>query len=342
MKVGLLFAGQGSQYAGMGKDLYEHSHKAREVFDLAGEQIRKWCFEGSEEELQKTHITQPCVYTVTMAAYEAFFESLSREEPELLGKMEVEGIAGFSLGEYSALTVAGSIKDIKTGIDIVSKRGKWMYEAGLDEAGHELGGMVAALGDRNEILECVEHTRGEGILEGVNFNSPKQTVVAGDRESLERFKEEAKKRKIKAIPLNVSTAFHSPMMLPASKKMKELLTENPLVMPNQKVYSNVTAEDIRTEAAKHVECSSIEDDEKMGKTGAYLAELESNQLKCPVYWQEIVEKMIANGVEAFIEFGPGNVLTGINKKINKDILSVNVQDIESMKEAVEKIKEALC
>ena len=199
MKIGIVFAGQGAQYSGMGKDLYETYPEAKTIFDMAGDQVKAWCFEGDEETLKQTHVTQPTIYTTTMAAYEAFMAEIKKQA--MTDDLEVVALAGFSLGEYSALTAAGAIDEISKGIDIVSKRGVLMQQAGLDEEGNAKGGMAAGIGDRKAILEAVEDAREDGILEGVNFNSPVQTVVAGDKAALKRFRRAAKAKGVKAIPL---------------------------------------------------------------------------------------------------------------------------------------------
>ena len=217
MKIGTTFAGQGAQYPGMGKDLYDNYEAAKNVFDMAGDQIKEWCFDGDAETLKQTHVTQPTVYTVTMAAYEAFLEALEKEG--LKDDIEIIGYAGFSLGEYAALTAAGAIGEIKTGMEIVTKRGQMMNEAGLGPDGQPMGKMAAAMAKRPQVLEAVEEARGDGILEGVNFNSPSQTVVAGDKDAIARFMDVAKEKKIRAKELPVGTAFHSPMMIPAAPRM---------------------------------------------------------------------------------------------------------------------------
>ncbi len=329
MKIGLIFAGQGAQYTGMGKELYDHSEKAKEIMDLAGDQIKEWCFEGTKEMLRQTHITQPCVYTVTMAAYEALFEEIGKRDASLIDSLEIVGLAGFSLGEYAALTAAGTIDDIRKGMDIVTKRGTWMNEAGLDKDGVQRGSMIAAFGDRQAILDCVADVKADGILQGVNFNSPVQTVVAGDKESLERFKAEAKARKIKAIPLSVGTAFHSEMMKPAAAKLQDLLLKSGLKAPNKRVYSDVTAEDMM-KGAEGLDEAGV---------GSFIAELMGRQAMSPVYWQEIIENMAAEGVECLIEIGPGTTLCGIAKKINSDILTLNIQDMESLQNTVKTLME---
>lgn len=329
MKIGLIFAGQGAQYTGMGKELYDNSKKAKEIMDLAGEQVKEWCFEGTKEMLRQTHITQPCIYTVTMAAYEALIEEIEKQDASLLDSLEIVGLAGFSLGEYAALTAAGTISDIRKGMEIVTNRGTWMNEAGLDEDGIQRGSMVAAFGDRQAILDCVASVKEDGILQGVNFNSPVQTVVAGDKESLERFRTEAKSRKIKAIPLSVGTAFHSEMMAPAAAKLQEFLMGCELKAPNKKVYSDITAEDMMKGA------------EGLDEAGVstFIAELMGKQAMSPVYWQEIIENMAADGVECVIEIGPGTTLCGIVKKIKEDMLTLHVQDLESLQNTVKTLIE---
>lgn len=316
MKTGILFAGQGAQYTGMGNSLYENSQAARDIFDEAGEEIKEWCFNGTKEMLRMTQITQPCIYTVTMAAYAALVEELAK-----LGSNppEIVGLAGFSLGEYAALTAAGSIDDYKEGIGIVTKRGQWMNEAGLGQDGEPLGGMTAAFGERHHILECVEFSREDGILEGVNFNSPAQTVIAGDKAALERFKIKAKEMgHIKAIPLSVSTAFHSPMMKPSVEKLIKLLEEQDLKQPKVRVYSNVTGKPLEADTN--------------------LAELMGKQAMSPVYWQETIENMVKDGVELFIEIGPGTTLSGIVKKISHEIRTSNVEDKESLDKTISILK----
>lgn len=323
MKIGIVFAGQGAQYSGMGKDLYDAYPQAKEIFDMAGQQVKDWCFEGDEETLKQTHVTQPTIYTTTMAAYEALMAEMA--DQGLDDKLEVTALAGFSLGEYSALTAAGAIDEIAKGIDIVSKRGVLMQQAGLDEEGNAKGGMAAGIGDRASILEAVEAAREDGILEGVNFNSPVQTVVAGDKDALKRFRRAAKERKVKAIPLGVSTAFHSPMMIPAAEQLKAVLTEAELKAPAQKVYANVTAEDMMK-------------DFDGNNAAVYLTEMLAKQAMSPVYWEEIIKKFEADGVEAIVEVGPGKTLTGLTKKTCPEITALNVENVETLTETIETLK----
>ena len=324
MKIGIVFAGQGAQYSGMGKDLYDSYPQAKENFDLAGDQIKEWCFEGDAETLKQTHVTQPTIYTVSMAAYKALLAEL--EKNGLSDKLEIDAVAGFSLGEYSALTAAGVIPKISEGVEIVAQRGTLMQEAGRDEDGNAKGTMAAALGKREKILDLVEQAREDGILEGVNFNSPKQTVVAGDKAAVARFAELAKENRIKAIPLSVSTAFHSPMMIPAAEKLKDVLRQAELKMPEITVYADVTADDIM----KDYDGGDLKD---------YLVEIMAKQAMSPVYWEEIIRRFEADGVKAIIEVGPGTTLSGLTKKTCKEIAALNVENVETLQETIAQLKE---
>ncbi len=324
MKIGIVFAGQGAQYSGMGKDLYDSYPQAKEIFDLAGDQIKEWCFEGDAETLKQTHVTQPTIYTVSMAAYKALLAEL--EKNGLSDKLEIDAVAGFSLGEYSALTAAGVIPKISEGVEIVAQRGTLMQEAGRDENGNAKGTMAAALGKREKILDLVEQAREDGILEGVNFNSPKQTVVAGDKAAVARFAELAKENRIKAIPLSVSTAFHSPMMIPAAEKLKDVLRQAELKMPEITVYADVTADDIM----KDYDGGDLKD---------YLVEIMAKQAMSPVYWEEIIRRFEADGVKAIIEVGPGTTLSGLTKKTCKEIAALNVENVETLQETIAQLKE---
>ena len=324
MKIGIVFAGQGAQYSGMGKDLYDSYPQAKEIFDLAGDQIKEWCFEGDAETLKQTHVTQPTIYTVSMAAYKALLAEL--EKNGLSDKLEIDAVAGFSRGEYSALTAAGVIPKISEGVEIVAQRGTLMQEAGRDEDGNAKGTMAAALGKREKILDLVEQAREDGILEGVNFNSPKQTVVAGDKAAVARFAELAKENRIKAIPLSVSTAFHSPMMIPAAEKLKDVLRQAELKMPEITVYADVTADDIM----KDYDGGDLKD---------YLVEIMAKQAMSPVYWEEIIRRFEADGVKAIIEVGPGTTLSGLTKKTCKEIAALNVENVETLQETIAQLKE---
>ena len=323
MRIGLIFAGQGAQYPGMGKSLSDSSPAAEKIFELAGGEVSDHCFNGSKELLRQTNITQPAIFTVTMAAYEAFMEGLAKIEAYKNGDIEIVAISGFSLGEYAALTASASIDSFQKGLEIVSRRGKLMDKAGKGPDGQPLGGMVATFGNREDILLCVEAARQDGMLSGVNFNSPIQTVVAGDFQALERFMKLGKKERLKSKMLSVSTAFHSPLMEGASKELKELLMDMDLKVPDIKVYSNLTGRDLMEGFSKDKESVS-----------EYLAELMGEQAHSPVYWQEIIEAMADEGIDYFIEIGPGVTLSGLTKKIIPDVNTLNVENQESLEKTL--------
>jgi [acyl-carrier-protein] S-malonyltransferase len=308
----------------MGKSLSDSSPAARKVFELAGEEVSDHCFNGSKELLRQTNVTQPAIFTVTMAAYEAFMEGLAKIESYKKGDIEIVAISGFSLGEYAALTASASIDSFQKGLEIVSRRGNLMDKAGRDHEGQPLGGMVASFGSREDILLCVEAARQDGMLSGVNFNSPIQTVVAGDFQALERYMEICKERRIKSKMLSVSTAFHSPLMEGASKELEELLMDMDLKAPDIKVYSNLTGRDLMESFNKN-----------KGSVSEYLAELMGKQAHSPVYWQEIIEAMAKEGIDYFVEIGPGVTLSGLSKKIISDVNTLNVENQESLEKTLE-------
>ena len=310
----IVFAGQGAQKPGMGKSLYEASTAAREVFDLAGESIKFDCFESDEEHLKQTEVTQPAVYTVDMAAYAALRESVGSSPA---------GVAGFSLGEYAAFTAAGVIGSLEEGLSLVKARSLLMKSA-------VAGAMAAGIGDRDAVLDLVEKTREDDVLEAVNFNSPKQTVVAGDHIAVERFSELAagdRSLGVKAIPLSVSGAFHSPLMQPAAEGFAEVVKDYSFDDPSIPVYLNVTG-------------GTYEDYAKyaVGSSNAKVRALMVCQMQSPVYWQQTIEAMAAAGIKTIIEAGPGKTLTGLVKKIAPEITALNVEDAESLEAAVTYIK----
>lgn len=327
MKIAYVFAGQGAQYPGMGRALYEKYPESRQVFEAAGSRIQELCFSGTPEELKETKNTQPCVYAMTMAAFEAF---------QARTPLRPSAVAGFSLGEYSAMTAAGIITDIETGCTFMENRGRWMGEAGQDQNGNPKGTMAAAIGDKQKVLDCVDAARGGDILVAANFNAPTQTVVSGDIAAVERFTELAKEQKLRVTPLAVGSAFHSPMMEPASGKMAELIAANrEKIQPETEipVYSNLTAAPLALYRAGGA-------GEGSPQTAEDIADAMAKQLMSPVRWVEIVEAMLADGIDTFIEFGPGKTLSGLIKKISRTAQVYRVEDCETLEETLEALKAA--
>ncbi|MDR2355395.1 MAG: ACP S-malonyltransferase [Clostridiales Family XIII bacterium] len=332
MKAGLLFAGQGAQYEGMGKSLYDAYPAARGIFDRAGDEIKRLCFAGTRADLRQTHITQPTVFTVDVAAYAALREGLAREGLAEAdgGGLAIAGLAGFSLGEYAALTAAGCIADFESALALVEKRGAYMAEAGRDAAGEQKGAMLAVFGERQAVLEAVASARAGDILEAVNFNAPTQTVAAGDLAAIDRLRKRVKETDgLKAVPLNVSAAFHSPMMEPASERLAEAVRDMDFSAPRVRVYANTTGRDL-TEGKP----AALSD-------AAWIRARLALQLKSPVYWQETIENMAADGIELFIELGPGQTLTGLVKKISPKARTLNVAEAEGLESALSSIKEEI-
>jgi [acyl-carrier-protein] S-malonyltransferase len=327
--LAVVFAGQGAQKPGMGRDLYEASAAARAVFDRAGEEIKHDCFESDAEYLKQTEVTQPAVYTMDLACLAALEEAVGEAMPNEIC------YAGFSLGEYAALTAAGVIGSFEEGLALVRQRSLLMKEAGTNPDGSPRGAMAAGMGTTEAVLALVEKIRGNDILEAVNFNSPAQTVVAGDTAAVERFAAAAKEDRslgVKAIPLSVSGAFHSPIMAPAAEGLAEALAGYTLSAPKNRVYLNLTGEDI--EAYR----SSIKNIDSITYDAAW-KEVLFRQIQSPVQWQRIVEQMAADGVRALIEVGPGKTLSGLVKKIAPEIEVRHIEDTESLAEALAFVKQ---
>jgi len=314
-RYAVVFAGQGAQKPGMGKSLYETSPAAREIFERAGEAIMYDCFQADAERLALTEVTQPAVYTVDMAAYAAFREGVA-EEPS--------GLAGFSLGEYAAFTAAGAIDSFEEGLALVKARAFVMKEAG-----ERNGAMAAGMGERDAVLSLVGKARGDDVLEAVNYNSPLQTVVAGDAHAVERFASLASADRglgVKAIPLPVSGAFHSPLMKPAADAFTEELKKYSFAEPSLPVYLNVTG-------GSYEEYSIA----AVGTTNAKIKAIMVCQIHNPVFWQQTIEAMKADGIGTVIEVGPGKVLTGLVKKTAPETAALHVEDAESLSEAIKSV-----
>ena len=306
MKTAFVFPGQGSQKVGMLKDLYEVYPIVRECFAQADEalgySISQLCFEGPDTELVKTANTQPAILTASVACYEILKEK--GFTPDIVG--------GHSLGEYSALVAAG-VLDFKDAVYVVHKRGEYMQEAvPLGE-----GAMAAILAlPREEVVRiCGEVNDTVGSVQAVNFNCPGQIVIAGSTKAVEVAAEKMKEAGAKrAVMLPVSAPFHSRLMEPAAKRLQEELDKIEVKDAQIPVVANITGEIL--------------------KDGATIKEALVTQAAAPVLWEDCVATMVDFGVTRFVEVGPGKVLTGFTKKINKAMELTNVEDEASLATAI--------
>jgi [acyl-carrier-protein] S-malonyltransferase len=300
-KTAWVFPGQGSQSVGMCRDLYDSVKSARDVFEQADEAmgfpISRLCFEGPEEELRQTINAQPALVTAGYACLEAAREIGGDKLPA------PSFLAGHSLGEYTALAVA-SVVDFSTAVRLARERGRLMHEAGQKRA----GAMSAILGlDEATVADVCQKT--DTIL--ANINCPGQIVISGAAENITKAMELATDAGAsRAIPLQVSGAFHSPLMQPAVEGMVKYLDATTFKTPSIPVIGNVTALPLSTP-------DEVKD------------ELH-RQLLSPVQWQRSIEYMINYGVTTFVEIGPGRVLTGLIRRINKEVTTQNIGDLAAV------------
>ena len=298
-----IFPGQGSQYAGMGKDLAANFRVAADVFAEADEalgfSLSRLCFEGPEEDLKLTATTQPAILTASVAALRVV-----QAEAGLVPSY----LAGHSLGEYSALVAAGSLSLVDA-VRTVRSRGTFMQEA----VPVGVGAMAAILSVEPDVLAeiCAEAAQGE-VVSPANFNSPGQIVIAGHATAVNRAIEIAKGKGFrKAMLLPVSAPFHCSLMKPAADRLAEVLTQVAVGALAQPVVTNV-------EALANGDSSRVR-------------ELLVTQVCAPVQWAQSVEEMVRLGVVTFIEIGPGKVLSGLVKRISKESATFNVEDMAGVK-----------
>jgi [acyl-carrier-protein] S-malonyltransferase len=301
-KVAYVFPGQGAQTVGMGKDLYDSFDSIKVLFKQAdaavGFPLSRICFEGPEEELRKTSNAQPALVAVSIACLKAAQEVAGKTLPAPIF------MAGHSLGEYTALAAANAI-DFGTAVYLAKERGRLMYEAGLKRPGR----MMAMMGIEEAVLAEICQQTGTVIA---NINSPGQLVISGASENITKAAELAKARGgVRAIPLQVSGAFHSPLMQPAVDGMTQVLAKVTFKDPAVPIIANVTAQPLTS-------ASQIKDELL-------------KQLCSGVQWQRSVEYMLKQGASKFIEIGPGKVLAGLIKRISRDVETVNIGDVTAVK-----------
>lgn len=308
-KIAFLFSGQGSQYVGMGKEIADRFPVAAEVFNQADEalgfSISDICFEGDEASLNLTENTQPAILTTSMAILKVIEEY----------GITPDVVAGLSLGEYTAL-VRNGVLQFEDAVKLVKKRGRFMQEA----VPPGKGTMAAILGlDREKVQQICEELSLEGIVEAANYNCKGQIVLAGEVPVIEKACERATELGAKrAIMLKVSGPFHSSMLEPAAIKLEEELAKIELGKPSLPYLTNVTGDFVIDEDIKG---------------------LLKKQVMSSVYWEDSVKRMIEDGVDTFIEIGPGKALSSFVKKVDRKKNIYNVEDIKTLSKLVKQLKD---
>ncbi len=301
-KTAVIFPGQGSQSVGMGRDFFEACPRAATVFQTANEilgfELSQLCFEGPAEELERTDIQQPAIFVTSVAIWETLLE---KGLPDgFLG-----ACAGLSLGEYTALHAAGAI-GFDDALKLVATRGRLMQEASLASP----SGMVSVMTDDEAAVHelCAKAAQGE-VLVPANFNCPGQVAISGSAAACQRAVELAREFGARAVPLKVAGAFHSPFMAPAGERLGQALAAAPITRPRVPVVANVSAD-------------------YHGDADAIRAALQEQVTK-PVLWTKSVQRLIADGFDTFVEVGPGRVLTGLMRKIDRQVQVLNVGRVEA-------------
>jgi [acyl-carrier-protein] S-malonyltransferase len=308
MKTAFLFPGQGSQAVGMGADVAEAFPAAAEIFekanDIVGFDVRKICSEGPVEQLNTTTISQPAIFVTSAAILEALKSSPATSE------IKPDVTAGLSLGEYTAL-YAAAVVSFEDGLRLVQRRGEAMQAA----ADVSQGGMVSIIGlDEGKVRQLCDEARDGEILEPVNFNCPGQIVISGSKAACERAERlAAKYGAIKAVRLEVAGAFHTEMMADAAEALGEALRKSKILQSsNTRIIANIDAEYYGT--AEGIKEGLIK------------------QLTCAIYWQRCMERLIADGIERFYEIGPGRVLTGLMRRIDRKVKVINISNVQAIKD----------
>jgi [acyl-carrier-protein] S-malonyltransferase len=307
-KLAFIFPGQGAQYVGMGKEITTEYKSANDIFDAAtaalGFDIKEMIFNSDDETLKITENTQPTILTTSIACMQPLLEK----------GIKPDYVAGLSLGEYAAHVAANTIS-FRDAVILVKKRGKYMQEA----VPVGVGAMAAIIGlENNEVVECCNEASSIGIAEPANFNCPGQVVVAGEVAAIEKVTELCKAKGAKrAMLLPVSAPFHCSLLKPAGEKLASELT-------------NITLNDIKIPVVTNVTAECVTDN-------SIVKDLLVRQVSTSVLWENCIRTMLDNGVDTFIEIGPGKVLSGFVKKINKDVKILNVENLESLNKTLEEL-----